>query len=91
MVLRQDVVAADLSPAAGMIDLTWPGHLYQTDNRERTLRSSLHDVVRHAVAQDRLIVAWSQHDLDIALEYGGLDPAEEDAFVERYRERQGHR
>ena len=35
LVLRQDVVDDDLSPAAGELDLTWPGHVYHAQNRER--------------------------------------------------------
>jgi hypothetical protein len=86
LVLRQDVVADDLSPAAGMIDLTWAGHVYHAQNGARPLRHSLHEVVRRAAAQDRLIVAWSQHDLKVALKYGRLEKADEDVFVERYRD-----
>jgi hypothetical protein len=84
--MRQDVVADDLSPAAGQLGLTWPGQLYRAQNRARPLRHSLHEVVLRAAAHDRLIVAWSQHDLKVALAYGGLDPIEEDVFVERYRD-----
>jgi hypothetical protein len=86
VVLRQDIVGRDLWALERAIGLTWPCHLYRYDTSTTTVGQSLVALVRRAKAQDRLIVAWSRHDLNIALAYGNLGHWATDELITRYRD-----
>jgi hypothetical protein len=86
IILRHDIVGRDLCALEGAIGLTWPGLVYRYDTSATTVGRSIVNLVRRAKAQDRLIVAWSRHDLDVALKHGNIGGWATDELIDRYRD-----
>jgi hypothetical protein len=86
LVMRQDVVASGLRSAENALTLIGLELGVAHHLTARALGTSLRETLLRARAQGRLIVAWSQHDLDMSLEYGNLGRTLRSEMVERYRD-----
>src|SRR5688572_2796089 len=66
VVLRQDVIDRALWPTVGWSTFSW---VYRYDTDARSLAQSVQELLQRARHQDRLIVAWSEHDLRVVSSY----------------------
>jgi hypothetical protein len=84
LVMRHDLVDWGFAPLPNAIRPQWPW-IYRYDSAMRSLSGSYSDLVGRARAQNRLLVAWSRHELDASLE-AGLPRSLREEFVERFRD-----
>jgi hypothetical protein len=84
LVMRNDLVDWGFAP---LLNATRPHSpwIYRYDGAMRSLSGSYSDLVGRARAQNRLLVAWSRHELDVSLE-AGLPRSLREEFVERFRD-----
>jgi hypothetical protein len=85
LVLRHDVIDPAFGSLTDVVPVKCEEYLYRYDSDVRHRWVAVREVVRRAEHQDRLIVAWSQHELSLVREACAAQGLS-DAFEQRFRD-----